>query len=78
MSESAQQPSFEDILGRLEQITQLLETGDSRLEESLELFEEGTKLVKLGGARLDVAEKRLEVLQDNGQSKPLEIDSAGD
>jgi len=78
MSQSTQETSFENILERLETITQQLEAGEAPLEESLALFEEGSKLVKLGGAQLDAAEKRLEVLQNNGTSSPLEVDAAGD
>ena len=36
--------TFEESLLRLEEITSLLEKGSLSLEESLKLFEEGTKL----------------------------------
>ena len=39
--------TFEQAMGRLEEIVKRLERGDAPLEESLSLFEEGTRL--LGG-----------------------------
>ena len=54
--------SFEDIAKRLESIADKLEAGDTKLEEALGLFEEGMKLSKLGTARLDKAEQRIEQL----------------
>ncbi len=44
---------YEDALKMLEQITEKLEQGDNSLEESLKLFEQGTKLC-------DVCYKQLE------------------
>ena len=62
MSDPTPEPSFEDIVKRLEEIARLLESGQPKLEEALRLFEEGVRLSKLGGKQLDQAEKRLEVL----------------
>ena len=39
--------SFEKAVARLDEIVKLLEKGDAPLEQSLELFEEGAKLIKL-------------------------------
>jgi len=47
---------FEEAMKRLEQIVQQLEKGDAPLDQSLALFEEGTKLIKACGAALDQAE----------------------
>ena len=38
--------SFEENMARLEEIVTLLERGETPLEESLVLFEEGTRLMK--------------------------------
>jgi exodeoxyribonuclease VII small subunit len=54
--------SFEDSLKRLAEIVDALEKGDVPLEDSLRLFEEGVGLSRLTQARLDAAEKRIEVL----------------
>lgn len=48
--------SFEENMTRLEQIVRTLEKGDTPLEESLKLFQEGTELVTSCGKLLDEAE----------------------
>lgn len=61
MSESAE-PAFEAILARLQEVVGELERGDLPLERSLALFEEGVRLARQGGSRLDAAEARVEEL----------------
>ncbi len=56
------QPSFEESLERLEEIVEKLEGADQSLEESLALFEEGVKLARECGRRLDAAEKKVSLL----------------
>ena len=41
----AQKKSFEEAIKRLEEIVKALESGDTPLEQSIALFEEGTELV---------------------------------
>jgi exodeoxyribonuclease VII small subunit len=53
---------FEDVLARLGSVVEKLETGDLPLEDSLSLFEEGVRLSRIGAARLDEAERRVERL----------------
>lgn len=53
---------FEDAIRRLEEIVHLLENGDSPLDTSLELFEEGIALVKVCNSRLDSAEQKVTML----------------
>lgn len=53
------EPTFEDAFRQLEEIVRKLEAGGLPLEENLALFEEGMKLSKLCGRRLDVAELRV-------------------
>ena len=38
--------TFEEAIGRLDEIVRTLERGDAPLEQSLELFSEGTELIK--------------------------------
>ena len=54
--------NLEDALNDLEQIVADLEDGKLTLEESLELFEKGVKLVRLCSSKLDTAELRIESL----------------
>ena len=53
---------FETALTRLEEIVNELEKGELPLEQSLKLFEEGIKLARLCGSRLEEAERKVEVL----------------
>ena len=54
--------TFEKAMDRLEEIVSLLESGDSPLDESLSLFEEGVKLVKLCNSQLEKAENSVKML----------------
>jgi exodeoxyribonuclease VII small subunit len=54
--------TFEKAMDRLEEIVSLLESGDSPLDKSLSLFEEGVKLVKLCNSQLEKAESSVKML----------------
>jgi exodeoxyribonuclease VII small subunit len=54
--------TFEEALKRLEEIVAQLEGNRLALEQSLETFEEGVKLVRFCASRLDAAERRIELL----------------
>lgn len=54
--------TFEQALGRLEEIVALLEKGDAPLDQSLELYEEGASLVRRCNTALEQAERRVTVL----------------
>ena len=64
--------SFEKSLARLEEIVKSLEKGDAPLDESLKLFEEGTKLSASLGKLLDKAEQKVTVMQENMQGELTE------
>jgi exodeoxyribonuclease VII small subunit len=57
-----QEPTFEESLKRLEEIVTQLEGNKLALERSLQVFEEGVKLVRFCAGRLDEAERRIEIL----------------
>ena len=57
--------SFEKALDRLEEIVGLLESGENPLEKSLDLFEEGVKLVKLCNSKLECVENSIKILMNN-------------
>ena len=59
---------LEEALEDLERIVSELEKGKMGLEESLNLYEKGMKLVKLCNARLEGAERRIESL--TGEAPP--------
>ena len=54
--------SFEDALARLEQIVAQIEGGEVSLEESIEKYAEGIKLIKQCRSILDSAEKKIQIL----------------
>lgn len=65
---------FEEAMARLEQIVRALEGGNVPLDESLTLYEEGVRLVKLCSSRLENAEKRIKILVDGGNGTLVEQD----
>ena len=46
-------PTFEEALARLEEIVRALESGQSKLEDSLALYEEGIRLSRACNEKLD-------------------------
>ena len=62
--------TFESAVERLEQIVDAMEAGELPLEEMLERYEEGTRLVKLCSEKLAAAEKRIEMVTRNTAGKP--------
>jgi exodeoxyribonuclease VII small subunit len=61
---------FEAAIAELESIVKKLEAGDLPLEASLELYERGVHLSRFCHARLEAAERRIEVLNERGQLMP--------
>ncbi len=54
--------TFEESLKRLEEIVHALENGDTPLEQSISLFEEGVKLSGYCNKLLESAEQKVTVL----------------
>lgn len=65
--------SFEQALGRLDEIVRHLEKGDLPLSESLSLFEEGTKLLGSCSKMLDEAEQKVVKLKKGADRSPEEL-----
>ena len=72
------EPGFEDALRRLEAIVRSLEEGDLPLDSSLKLFEEGVGLTRQCAARLDEAQRKIEVLTrtEEGDLKLVPFETA--
>jgi exodeoxyribonuclease VII small subunit len=60
---------FEAAIGELEAIVKKLEEGDLALEQSLVLYERGVQLSRFCHARLEEAERRIEILNERGELK---------
>ena len=59
MENMAEEWTFEKAMTRLEQIVAMLESGKCTLDESLKLFEEGTKLTGYCTKALKTAEQKI-------------------
>jgi exodeoxyribonuclease VII small subunit len=57
---------FEAAIAELESVVKKLEEGDMSLEQSLALYERGVQLSRFCHARLEEAERRIEILNDRG------------
>ena len=69
---SKKKMTFEESMGRLEQIVRAMERGDVPLEESLKLFQEGTELVKNCGKLLDEAQLQVNNIMVAADGSPVE------
>lgn len=61
--------TYEQAYKRLEEIVEKLENGSVPLEESMKLFEEGTKLANLCNSKLNAAEQKFtQLITENSES----------
>ena len=56
---------FEEALSELEEIINLLESGEVTLDESIELYEKAVKLVGVCNERLSCAEGKIRILTES-------------
>ncbi|MFH1350502.1 MAG: exodeoxyribonuclease VII small subunit [Pseudomonadota bacterium] len=63
------QKKFEEAMKRLGDIVSGLESGDLSLEESLEIFEEGMKLVGFCSKKLEEAERKVTMLVKESEGR---------
>ena len=68
---------FEQAMKRLEEIVTALEKGDAPLEESLALFQEGTKLIGSCNKALDQAQQQIKLLVQ-GENGPEAVPFDGE
>lgn len=61
--------SFEESLSRLEELVELLESGDISLEDSLNYYKEGIELSSFCSKELEEAEKQVIMLQKSTGGK---------
>ena len=65
---------YEDIVQRLAKVVERLEGGGLSLEESIAAFEEGIRLARAGAAKLEEAERKVELLLENDRVAPFGTD----
>lgn len=68
---------FEDELKELEEIVRNLENGDLNLDEAIKEFEKGMKISKECTKKLDLAEKKINMLvqDESGEFREEEFNS---
>ena len=57
--------SFEDSMNELKEIVDKLQSGNLPLEESIKLFQEGTKLIAFSHKKLDQIQKKVKILVED-------------
>lgn len=62
---------FEEAIARIEEIVTQLERGDAPLDQSVALFEEGTKLIQSCNGLLDSAEQKVFKLSKGPDGAPV-------
>ena len=62
---------YEDLVQRLSKVVERLEGGGLSLEESIAAFEEGIRLARASAARLEEAERKVEVLLEGDRTAPF-------
>ncbi len=72
---NGQNETFESALARLEQIVRTLESGTAPLDETMTLFEEGVRLVKVCTEKIENAEQRVKLasMTQSGEIKTEEF-----
>ena len=69
---SQKNQTFEENMQRLELIVRKMEHGDASLEESLQLFQEGTELVRKCSEILDKAQLQVSLVTNGQDGLPAE------
>lgn len=72
-----EEKTFEDNLKELEEIANNLESGNLNLDEAIKEFEKGMKLSKECTKKLDLAERKINMLvkNDNGEVEEKEFET---
>ena len=64
MAAKKQYKDFESALDRLEEITELMESGDVALEKSIDLYTEGLEIAKYCNKKLSEAESKIKIIKE--------------
>ncbi|WP_018289821.1 exodeoxyribonuclease VII small subunit [Verrucomicrobium sp. 3C] len=79
-TETEKGPTFEEAFRNLQEIVSRMESGDLALEELLERYEEGMRLVKICSDKLSLAEQKISILAQGaagGESTASEFRGGG-
>ena len=64
MTPGEKHQDFESAIERLSEITDLLETGETSLEESVNLYTEGLKIAQFCEKKLAEAQKKIKIIRE--------------
>lgn len=64
MTPKKQYKDYESAIARLEEITGLLESGDTRLEDAIDLYTEGFEIAQYCDQKLAEAEKKIKIITE--------------
>ena len=67
IAEEMPEESLEELFAKLDQVAKELESGDTSLEESFGLYQKGMEMLKLCTEKIDTVEKKVQVLEENGE-----------
>jgi exodeoxyribonuclease VII small subunit len=60
---------FESAMTRLQELTTILESGEAKLDDAIDLYTEGLEIVKFCNQKLSEAEKKIKLItEQNGQT----------
>jgi len=62
-----EEKTLEEAFGELDQMLERLADRDTTLEESFQMYAEGTKLLKYCNDKLDKVEKKMLILNEEGK-----------
>ena len=58
---------YESAMSRLQEITEALEAGDTKLEQAIDLYTEGLEIARFCEQKLEEAEKKIKIIvEKNG------------
>ena len=64
--------SLEEMFGELDQIMEKMESPEVSLEDAFALYERGMKMIRQCSQKLDLVEKRMMVIAQNGEEVPFD------
>jgi len=70
---AAKKAGFEENMKKLQETIEKLEDEKTPLEEAFELYKEGMVLLKTCGDEIDLVEKKVKELKDNGEVEDFEL-----
>lgn len=68
MSTKKKYKDYESALERLEEITEILESGENSLEDSIKLYTEGLEIAKFCNSKLNEAEKKIKIITEENSN----------